>query len=167
MSVKKDLGVIFGLFFIVVLLLVFGGANTTTVFLDKKEASTSASAKSTLVIRDLTVELEVANNFEKRKLGLGGRESLDINRGMLFVFDKSDVYTFWMKGMKFALDILWLDENKKVVFMAQDVPSEPGKKDSELKKYTPTGPAKYVLEINAGLSKVHSIQVGDTATFPF
>ena len=167
MSVKKDLGIIFGLFFIVVLLLVFGGSNTSTTFFQRRESTGSASLymERPLSIKDTNFTVEVADTAEKRRLGLGKRESLKIDRGMLFVFDQTANYTFWMKDMKFAIDIIWLDENKKVVYMATDVPSEPDKKDAELKKYNLGVQAKYVLEINAGLAASHNIQVGDSAIF--
>ena len=67
--------------------------------------------------------------------------------------------------MKFAIDIIWIDENKKIVDIATNVPPEPGKKDRELTIYRPGTDAKYILEINAGLSSLNNFQIGDQVEF--
>lgn len=165
---KKDLGIIFGLFAVIIVLLVFAGPNLSTSFFGKNEGTQSASVlpKNTeIIIRDLTINAEVVQSDTAKKKGLSGRESLGINDGMLFVFNSNGVYPFWMKDTKFALDIIWIDENKKIVYIAENVPPEPGKKDSELLRYVPNNNARYVLEINAGISKLHNIQIGDSVNF--
>ena len=165
---KKDLGIIFGLFAVVIVLLVFAGPFISTSFFGQKESTNSAviAQKFTdITIRDLTVKAEVVQSEMSQKKGLSGRDSLELNQGMLFVFDKSSIYPFWMKDMKFAIDIIWIDESKKVVHIAENAPTEPGKKDSELFRYVPINNARYVLEINAGLANLHHIQIGDTANF--
>lgn len=165
---KKDLGVIFGLFAIVILLLVFGGEFTSTSFLRPAKESTGQAKQSGLLkvlIKDLNIDAEVANTADSKKKGLSGRSSMEIARGMLFVFDKSSNYTFWMKDMKFLIDIIWIDENKKVVHIVENASPEPDKKDGELTRYASPNAAKYVLEINAGLSRLHYLQIGDIADF--
>lgn len=165
---KKDLGVIFGLFVIIIILLIFGGGFTSTSFLTPLRESTSQAKQSGLVrvlVKDLNIDAEVASPGDSKRKGLSGRDSLEISKGMLFVFDKSANYTFWMKDMKFPIDIIWIDENKKVVHIAENASPEPDKKDAELTKYTSSSVAKYILEINAGLSKLHNLQVGDIADF--
>lgn len=165
---KKDLGIIFGLFAVIIVLLVFAGPNLSTSFFGKNEGTQSASAlpKNTeIIIRDLTINAEVVQSDAAKKKGLSGRESLGINDGMLFVFKSNGVYPFWMKDTKFALDIIWIDENKKIVYIAENASPEPGKKDSEFFRYAPNNNARYVLEINAGISKLHGIQLGDSVNF--
>lgn len=58
--------------------------------------------------------IETVSDEEKRERGLSGRESLDPDSGMLFSFDKEGVYSFWMKDMRFPIDIIWLKDNTVV-----------------------------------------------------
>ena len=84
---------------------------------------------------------------------------------MIFVFDKSASYIFWMKNVEFAIDIIWINDAKKIVDIAQNVPPEPDKGEKKLTRYKPKSDAKYVLEINAGLSSLHNLQIGDQVSF--
>ena len=79
---------------------------------------------------------------------------------MLFVFDKPDTYGFWMKDMHFSIDMIWLDENFRVVTVASDVPA-----NSYPKTYHPTDKSLYVLETNAGYAEKNNIKVGDILDF--
>lgn len=174
---KKDLSIIGGLFLLIIFLLIFGNFFGTSGILrgtgfgavpssSKSATATKVSKTSTSVsIGNLNVEAKIAANSKDRQAGLSKVDSLPLNEGMLFVFDKSDSYIFWMKGMKFAIDIIWLDENKKIVTIAKNVPAEPGKNDLQLKQYKPSGPAKYVLEVNAGITDLYNLQDGDLASF--
>lgn len=165
---KKDIALIGGLFLVIILLLVFGKGFTSAGFVSKKpsgESTLSAIMAKFVKIKGLTVNVDVADSTEERKKGLSGRNGMQIDRGMLFVFDKNGVYAIWMKDMKFAIDIVWIDENKKVVDMAQNVAPEPGKKDRELTVYTPKAGAKYVLEVNAGLTSLNNVAIGDLVEF--
>lgn len=165
---KKDLGVIFGLFAIVIILVAFGGSFTSISFLNPENEATSQARKKgvvDIILRELKIEAEVANSLTLRKKGLAGRDSLEINKGVLFVFEKSSNYAFWMKDVKFSIDIIWIDESKKIVYISESAYPEYGKKDFELTRYRTPSPAKYVLEINAGLSKLHGLQSGDLVNF--
>lgn len=167
---KKDLAIIGGLFLAVAFLVIFGRQFTSTQFINPAgpgESTKQAARKDTtsVVVKDLKIEAILADEADERKKGLSDRDGLPISQGMLFVFDKSDTYAIWMKDMKIPVDIIWVDQDKKVVDIAQNALPEPGKSDEELKIYRPKGPAKYVLEINAGLSKLHNLQVGDVVNF--
>ncbi len=175
---KKDLSIIGGLFILIIFLLLFGNFFGTAGLLRGSgtgfgQGTASASTSSTPVSRDsttvtigkLNVNAKIAANTKDRQKGLSIYDSLPLDQGMLFVFDKSDSYIFWMKDMKFAIDIIWIDENKKVVEIAKNVPAEPGKNDLQLKQYKPASPAKYVLEVNAGLSDLNNVATGDIASF--
>lgn len=111
-------------------------------------------------IKDVRVSVEVADNEASRRKGLGERDSLGENEGMLFVFDKDSSPVFWMKDTLIPLDIIWIDE-LKVVGIDKNVPPEPGKADSFLTRYYPPVPVDYVLEVNSGFSDKHGIGVGD------
>lgn len=168
---KKDLSVIGGLFLVVVVLVLFGNFFGTggllTGFGTNQATPTAKITKdsTTVSIGKLSVNAKIASTANDKQVGLSKYDSLPLDQGMLFVFDKSDIYPFWMKGMKFAIDIIWIDQNKKVVEIAKNVPPEPGKNDVQLKQYKPAAAAKYVLEVNAGLSDLDNIKVGDTASF--
>lgn len=102
----------------------------------------------------LTVDL--ATTPAEREQGLSGRKSLAENEGMLFVFPQDGAYKFWMKEMNFPLDIIWLSVDGTVVYI------EPGLAPSTYpNSYGPTGPARYVLEVNAGFAAAHGLKVGD------
>ncbi|OGY57883.1 MAG: hypothetical protein A3E61_02620 [Candidatus Colwellbacteria bacterium RIFCSPHIGHO2_12_FULL_43_12] len=91
--------------------------------------------------------VQIADSIDERDKGLSGRNSLGGKEGLLFVFDESDEYGFWMKDMKFPIDIIWI-ENNEVVYVLPNV-----KPDSYPSVFYPPQPANKVLEINAGLSE--------------
>jgi hypothetical protein len=94
--------------------------------------------------------------------GLGGRESLPDDRGMLFVFPDSGRHAFWMKDMLIPIDIVWISAEGRVVDV-QTAQPEPGVPDPQLKRYNPTSEAKYVLEVRAGLADEKGVKVGNEA----
>lgn len=166
---KKDLGIIFGLFLLIVLLLVFGQGFTSISMFNTSQGTPSAVVKTegtvSVTSGSFAVDAEVAAKASDRKKGLSKRDSLPINRGMLFVFDKSDKWAIWMKDMRFAIDIIWISENKRIVATSNSVTPEPGKRDNELTIYRPEVEAKYVLEVNAGLVNLNNLKVGDVVNF--
>ena len=111
--------------------------------------------------------VEVADTPTQRDLGLGGRSTMDENQGMLFIFDsdKNSTPTFWMKGMEFDLDLVWI-ENGRVVDITESVPSQKKLRvaDSELPTYTAPQPVTEVLELNAGFCQRHQVKIGDEVT---
>lgn len=114
----------------------------------------------TLKIGGVTLNIEVADTNIKRELGLSGREGLQENEGLLFIFDKEGSYGFWMKDMSFAIDIAWLDKNKKIIYIKSDVSLA-----TYPEVFSPTAPALYVLEVNSRFFENHQIKIGDLAEF--
>lgn len=110
----------------------------------------------------LKVTAEVADTQETRAFGLGGRETLAENAGMLFVFETEAKHSFWMKNVGFGLDIIWMDKNKKVIHFVKDAKADTG---GDLEIYTPPGNAKYVLEVNGGSISKYGISLGKKADF--
>lgn len=102
-----------------------------------------------------TVELAVTNT-EKEK-GLGYRDALAPDNGMLFLYDHAEQYGFWMKGMRFPIDIVWIKDNS-IVDLSRNVPVAVS---DELSHYSPKTPVNKVLELNAGTVDRLGIQVGD------
>jgi uncharacterized membrane protein (UPF0127 family) len=102
--------------------------------------------------------VELAKNDAERETGLMYRTEMPKDHGMLFIFDKEGIYSFWMKNTLIPLDMIWIDGNNKVVFVNQN--SQPCK-TSNCPSTNPNVKAKYVLEINAGISKEMGIKAGD------
>jgi len=94
--------------------------------------------------------------------GLQFRESLDKNKGMLFVFAESRRHAFWMKDTLIPLDIIWLDYARRVVYIAPNIPPCP---QDPCPSYSPERDALYVLEINAGVAQQLGLKPGDLAEF--
>lgn len=107
--------------------------------------------------------VELADTDQSRAMGLMYRQHMDNDEGMLFVFPDSQLRAFWMKNTLIALDILYFDQNKKLVSISENTP--PCKNTTtRCPNYPSAGPAKYVLEINAGLSKQYGFKTGDEIT---
>ncbi len=104
---------------------------------------------------DQTYTLVIAATSSAQSRGLGGREKLPHNEGMLFVFDKPAAQCFWMKDMQFPIDIIWLDSAKTVTYIAPQVSPE-----SYPQEYCGDGTTKYVIELNAGEAKRADIKTG-------
>jgi len=108
------------------------------------------------------LQAEVMVRDEDRAMGLMFRPSLPLDRGMVFVFETADFHGIWMKNCRFPIDILWLDEEKRVVHVAASVP--PCKADP-CPVYNPMRRASYVIELNAGQARREKAVVGATVGF--
>lgn len=106
-----------------------------------------------------TLQVEVVRSPTAIEKGLGERDTLGSD-GMLFVLGQKRVATFWMKGMRFALDFVWIDGNK-IVEITPNVLPQPGVTDAQLTLYSSKVPVTHVLELNAGEVKKRGIRVGD------
>lgn len=105
--------------------------------------------------------VQTAATNASREKGLGGVEALGPTDGLLMVFGSDALYGIWMKDMKVPIDIIWLDAEKKVVHMV--TAADPALSIS--KTFTPTVPARYVLELKAGMIQSSAIKIGSVATF--
>jgi uncharacterized protein len=104
--------------------------------------------------------LEVADTSKERELGLMCRNYLPVNSGMLFVFDSEEKQSFWMKNTLIPLDILFLNDEKKIVSIYQN--AEPMRVDL---LYRSIIPVKYVIELNGGQVKTNNITKESTVEF--
>lgn len=114
--------------------------------------------ESDATIGDARIRVEIAATMLARARGLGYRDSLPEGRGMLFTFGSAEQRSFWMKGMRFPIDIVWLRDGE-VVDVTADVPPPAGAGLS-LKTYAPSEPADDVLELPAGYAARHGIVRG-------
>jgi uncharacterized membrane protein (UPF0127 family) len=108
------------------------------------------------------VRVEVAADDELRAQGLMFRDRLRDGYGMVFLFPRSGVYPFWMKNTLIPLDIIWIDEEKRVVHVKFDVP--PCQADP-CPSYDPGVPARYILEVAGGVARTHAVRAGDRVKF--
>lgn len=106
-------------------------------------------------------KLWIADNEPARIIGLSGVESLPPNGGLLMDFQEDNEAGIWMKDMKLPLDIVWLDADKKVIYIVTNASPEL----STTKTFTPPTPARYVIELSSGSVKNGAIKIGSAAEF--
>ena len=120
--------------------------------------------RGTIKIDGIVLEVQIADTDPRRARGLMFQEQLPLDEGMLFVWDAADKRSIWMLNMQFPLDIIWIDDANKVVFIEKNVPIcktaletvtcpsyKGGSKD-----------AKYVLEVTAGFVDAFKITTEST-----
>ena len=116
--------------------------------------------QETITLKDIPITVDVAVNDAERERGLGGRDGLAENQGMLFVFTQDGNYPFWMKDMKFAIDILWISSTGEVVHIVPSLSPS-----TYPNSYQSPTLARYVLELPAGWAASHHVAEGDAVTF--
>jgi len=112
-------------------------------------------------INENKLYIELADTPNELAKGLSGKEGLNENEGMLFVFEEDSRPSFWMNDMSFSIDIIWINDGK-ITQVHQNVPfPNTNSDDSSFPLYKPLGNIDYVLEVNAGYFKKHNIAIGD------
>lgn len=106
------------------------------------------------------LKAEVADSLAEQGKGLGGRDCIDEDQAMLFILDRTGQHAFWMKDMKFPIDIIWLSEDKRVVQIQANISP-----DSYPQTFKNDKPAKYVLELKAGQASRLGLAEGSTLRF--
>ncbi len=104
------------------------------------------------------VSVEIADSPEERRVGLSDHIFLDPDRGMLFMLDGLSRPAFWMKDMKFPIDIVWLRDGIVVGIE----PSMPVSTDMNPPSVRPNGDINQVLEVNAGFALKHDLKPGQS-----
>jgi uncharacterized membrane protein (UPF0127 family) len=116
-----------------------------------------------IVFRDgFVVHVEIAADDPTREQGLMYRDQLAPDRGMIFIFPSSGLYPFWMKNTLIPLDMIWIDDAKRIAHVATGVP--PCKADP-CPSYSPGASARYVLEVAAGVATQHHLTAGSALNF--
>ena len=105
------------------------------------------------------IDIEVADNNQRRARGLMYRKSLPADAGMLFVFDEEEIQGFWMKNTYIPLDMLFVNADNEIITIHTNT--------APLKEwnYASTRPALYVVEVNAGYCAQKQITEGDKIIF--
>lgn len=120
-----------------------------------------AGSSYTLTLDGASVRVALARTPAEQERGLGVRNSLAPDEGMLFIFPEDGKYAFWMKNMKFPIDILWLAAGGKVVYVVPDLSPS-----TYPHSFAPTMPARFVLEVPAGWAAAHNVHLGDLTQLP-
>jgi uncharacterized membrane protein (UPF0127 family) len=124
--------------------------------------------RARVTIGDTVIPVEVVSSVEAINKGLANRPALEASHGMLFLFDHNAKFKFWMRGMRFPIDIVWIGEDYKIVDISENLPVVSVFKriiSGSPRFYSPSMPARYVLEVNANFCEQQGIEVGDFVQF--
>ena len=112
-------------------------------------------------IKGKRVAVEIAESPEKQALGLGQRDRLDWDKGMYFAYKRPAFYSFWMKVMRFSIDIIWIHKGR-IIDIDTNVPFEKGGNGPTVR---PGSLVDAVLEVPAGYSAASGWTIGDRVAF--
>jgi uncharacterized protein len=125
-----------------------------------RQVAPSLAQTAEIEVGGVALTVELAYQPADRALGLGYREGLAAGTGMLFLFEGPEPQSFWMRGMQFCIDIIWI-ENGVIQGAAESVcPEPPGIADSDLASYDSPVPVTYVLEVPAGWLDAYGLDAG-------
>lgn len=146
-----------GLAYSILVFFIALGLGIGILVLKPKEAPCSEFYRKDLTIHyeGQTINAQRSTTDQQKQTGLGGKDCIGPNQAMLFSFDKPGFYPFWMKAMKFNIDILWIGSNHQVVYRADDVSPS-----SYPKNFVNDTPAKDVIELAAGNAEKLGITTG-------
>ncbi len=132
------------------------------LFGQKDTASVKGQTEKTVLVSigQARITAFVADTDALRAKGLGDRDSIPPDAGMLFVFGTPGEYSFWMKDMRFPIDMIWIGADGRVVFEKENVSPA-----TFPEIFTPNAPAKYVLEANAGFAEKNGVKIGSSVSF--
>ena len=122
---------------------------------------TPLSYEAVLCVNEARINVLFADTPQERAAGLSGYPGLPEDAGMLFVFPEPRQPSFWMRGVLFALDLIWIRDGMVVQINASVPPPPPNTPDDQLPRYQPTEPITHVLELAAGSAARYGITVGD------
>ena len=106
-----------------------------------------------------TLNIEIANSPYERETGLMYRTSMEKNQGMLFIFDKESILTFYMKNTYMSLDLIFISEKKEIISIYKNA------KPNDLLSISSKLPSKYVLEVIQGVSDNLNLKIGDRINY--
>lgn len=143
---------------------VFSGAKSSPFGEDLGGAFQNPNLTKTptkkLILKNKEINLLVAETPDENMWGLSDFPSLPPDTGMMFVFPQPGTYSFWMKDMRFALDMVWLDADNRIITIHENIsPDTYYKNPPEL--FLPTSPASAVIEVPAGFININNLKVGN------
>jgi len=116
-------------------------------------------------IGDKNYKIFVTENETDRKNGLAVFEDIKEDEGMVFEFPQEDYHSFWMRGMKFDIDIIFLDKEKKVIQIYENVKKDTYKNDYDYKSFSSKLKSKSVIELKSGQVKKNGLKIGDMISY--
>ena len=119
------------------------------------------NAPATLWFSEHEFLMRVARTDSERHQGLSDTSELPKDQALVFVFPSSERWGIWMKDMNYPIDILWLDDTKKVIHIERNISPDTYPE----KTFQPKIPARYVIELKAGVSEASRITIGSQAVF--
>jgi uncharacterized membrane protein (UPF0127 family) len=131
--------------------------------LDSEVGTKSLPNKVNITVNGLTLQADIALTSDEQSKGLSIKDILQPDEGMLFPYESPRILSFWMKDMKFPIDILWLDSDKKVVHIEESL--QPCSPLLPCPSYSPDVQAQYVLEKVAGFASANGIANGTPVEF--
>jgi len=139
--------------------------NTNPILKAIQEALSTDSKylKAKVTVKGFELDADIPITSELVAKGLAVKNQLKENEAMLFVFEESAKHSFWMKDMKFPIDIIWLNSNGKVVYIEQNL--QPCVLALICTSYSPNTDSQYVLETVAGFTQRHNVSVGTEIDF--
>ncbi len=146
------------------IILIAASCNQTTTTPTEKPDDTKTSysySDGTVEIAGKILRIALADSESERVIGLSGRGSIGEGSGMLFVFEQANSQGFWMKDMKFPIDIIWI-YNNQVVDITEEVPVPGDVSEAQLPVYTPKTQIDKVLEVQSGWAQRHNVKIGDS-----
>jgi uncharacterized membrane protein (UPF0127 family) len=151
--VKKNIYLLSVILFLFVLTILI----TVLIFMPNKKIKK-------VCINDNCFKVEIADSQREWSKGLMNRKSLPEDSGMLFIFDKEGLHSFWMKNTLIPLDIIWINGNKEIIYIEKE--AQPCKAE-KCQNYSSGQKSRYVLEINGGLADKLKIRAGDKLLMDF
>lgn len=133
-------------------------ALTAAFVLDKQE---NLPIKE-LIVGGSQLTIEIADTLATQRQGLSGRDKLDFDRGMLFVYEDKQIRNYWMKDMKFPLDVLWITDDK-VVGLQENIQFMQDR--ASVERFRSKQAVDKVLEVQAGWIAKNGVKIGDMVDF--
>jgi len=151
----------------VLFIVAFSRSATPVSTSSVKAVHNTPKPKITVRVGDQVIYADVADTETSRAVGLSDHSSLPADEGMLFVFDGNNNFplVFWMKGVIFPIDILWIDDGAIVQVDKNVLPEEPGTSENDMALYPAHQEVDYVLEVNAGFSDTYNVVPGTPVEF--
>ncbi|MCL5781764.1 MAG: DUF192 domain-containing protein [Patescibacteria group bacterium] len=134
-------------------------SNKPVIFVDEQDSRVlpmNDYATTSIALNGNSIIVQISNNPSKRELGLSYRVSLPEGAGMLFIFPQPGRYGFWMKDMKFPIDMVWIRPDRTVTGITENVAPDTYPEMF----YPPDQNTQFVLELNAGDAKKYGIEAG-------
>ena len=163
MNFKKEYYFVIVIFFIVILGFFLTNYNSSTKKITEnniKSVKVEDNSIKFVKIGGQTLKVDLALTPNTQEQGLSGRKSLANDEGMLFIFPQPGKYFFWMKDMNFPIDMIWIGEDQKIIYIKKDVLPE-----SFPKTYGPQKNSKYILEVNANFCEKNNLKENDSVEF--